>query len=271
MSENGEQKIALLVVDGLSVDQWLVARDALLSQQPTWQFDEHAVFAWIPSITTVSRQTLFAGRAPLYFPGSIGTTDKEGVLWAQYWTDQGFSANEIVYMKGLGEGSLAALNEAVSHPKARIAGLVVDKVDKIMHGMELGTTGMHNQVRQWVGQGYLRELLTLLMDNDFSVYLTSDHGNIEAKGCGRPAEGAIAELRGERCRMYSDKGLRRKVSQSFPGAIEWEPLGLPEDYLALLAPARRAFVEEKKRIVAHGGAALEEVIVPLIHISRRAE
>jgi hypothetical protein len=25
----------------------------------------------------------------------------------------------------------------------------VDKVDKIMHGMEMGMAGMHNQVRQW--------------------------------------------------------------------------------------------------------------------------
>ena len=36
-----------------------------------------------------------------------------------------------MYTKGLGDGSLESISEAISHPKARVAGLVVDKVDKI--------------------------------------------------------------------------------------------------------------------------------------------
>jgi hypothetical protein len=58
----------------------------------------------------------------------------------------------------------------------------VDKVDKIMHGMQMGTAGMHNQVRQWAKRPYLNMLLDLLLDLGFRVYLTSDHGNIEAIG-----------------------------------------------------------------------------------------
>ena len=130
---------------------------ALASRQPGFRFREQAVFAWIPSLTSVSRQAAFAGKAPIFFPNSIQTTDKEPALWAQFWADQGFTPNEVVYIKGLGDGSLENVSEALSHPKARIAGLVVDKVDKIMHGMEMGTAGMHNQVRQWAEQPYLRD------------------------------------------------------------------------------------------------------------------
>jgi len=135
------------------------------------------------------------------FPNSIQTTDKEPALWAQFWADQGFTTNQVVYLKGLGDlsacdaqagGSLESVSEVLSHPKVRIAGLVVDKVDKIMHGMEMGTAGMHNQVCQWAKQPYLNTLLDLLLDRGFRVYLTSDHGNIEAEGCGRPSEGAVA-------------------------------------------------------------------------------
>lgn len=43
----------------------------------------------------------------------------------------------------------------VGHPKRRVVGLVIDQVDRILHGMELGTLGMHNQVRQWTREGYL--------------------------------------------------------------------------------------------------------------------
>ena len=147
----------------------------------------------------------------------------------------------------------------------------MDKIDKIMHGMELGTAGMHNQVRQWVGEQFMAGLIDSLFDNSFEVFLTSDHGNIEAEGYGRPTEGAIADLRGERARIYSDIILRSRVKERFPDAIEWPALGLPEDYLALLAPGRSAFVRKGERIVGHGGVSLEEVVVPMVQIERLAK
>ncbi len=269
VGENRSTKVAMIVVDGLALDQWLIVREALASRQPRFRLREQAVFAWIPSLTSVSRQAAFAGKAPIFFPTSIQTTDKEPALWTQFWADQGLTPNEVVYVKGLGDGSLENLTEVLSHPKARVAGLVVDKVDKIMHGMEMGTAGMHNQVRQWSQQPYLNTLLDLLLDRGFRVYLTSDHGNIEAEGCGRPAEGAVADLRGERVRVYPDPALRAKVKERFSSALEWDPVGLPDDYLALLAPARKAFVHEKQRTVSHGGVSVEELIVPLVQIERR--
>jgi hypothetical protein len=269
MEEDRTAKIALIVVDGLAWDQWLVVREALASKQPGLRFREQSVFAWIPSLTAVSRQATFAGKAPIFFPNSIRTTDKEPALWAQFWADNGLTPNEVVYIKGLGDGGLENCSEAISHPKARVAGLVVDKVDKIMHGMEMGTAGMHNQVRQWAKQPYLNTLLDLLMDRGFRIYLTSDHGNLEAEGCGRPSEGAVADLRGERVRIYPDASLRGKVKERFPAALEWGTVGLPEDYIALLAPARQAFIQEKQRAVSHGGVSVEELIVPLIKIERR--
>ena len=269
--EDRNAKLALIVMDGLAMDQWLVVRTALVLRQPNFRFREESVFAWIPSLTSVSRQAAFAGKAPIFFPNSIWTTDKEPTLWSQFWADQGFTTNEVVYIKGLGDGGLETVSEALSHPMARIVGLVVDKVDRIMHGMEMGTAGMHNQVCQWAKGPYLNTLLNLLLDRGFRVYLTSDHGNVEAVGCGRPAEGAVADLRGERVRVYSDASLRDKVKDRFPAALEWPPVGLPEDYLPLLAPARQAFIQEGQRTVSHGGISVEELIVPLVQIERRGE
>jgi len=111
--------------------------------------------------------------------------------------------------------------------------------------------------------------LNILLDSGFDITLTSDHGNIEAYGCGSPKEGAVAEVRGERVRIFSDELLRKKVKASFPDSIEWPSVGLPDDFLPLIAPDRTAFVGEGARIVTHGGISLEEVIVPLIHIQRR--
>ena len=104
---------------------------------------------------------------------------------------------------------------------------------------------------------------------DFSVYLTSDHGNIEARGCGRPAEGAVADLRGERVRIYPDAILRRKVKERFATAIEWEPIGLPNDYLPLIAGGRHAFVGKERVLSVTVGSPIEEIIVPLVEVERR--
>jgi hypothetical protein len=266
-SRNG--KAALVVVDGLSLDQWIVIRAVLHEQCSRMRIHEEAVFAWVPTITSVSRQAVFAGKPPLYFPSSIQSTDKEAAHWTQFWVDQGLSQYGVAYEKGLGDGSLKAVEEILSHPKVRVVGLIIDKVDKIMHGMELGTAGMHNQVRQWAKQGFMASLLELLLRRDFCIYLTSDHGNIEAKGCGRPAEGAVADVRGERVRVYPDKLLRSQVKERFPAAIEWPPFGLPEDYLPLLAPGCSAFIREGDQIVGHGGISIEELVVPLVQIERR--
>ena len=261
-------KIALLVVDGLSLDQWMVVREALEIRRPNLRWRENAIFAWIPSLTSVSRQAAFAGKPPLFFPNSLQTTNQEQALWTRFWADQGLTPQEVVYARGLGDGSLEPIEELISHPRTRVAGLVVDKVDKIMHGMELGTAGMHNQVRQWAQQPYITELLDLLLGRGFHVFLTSDHGNIEAEGCGCPAEGAVADLRGERVRIYSDQLLRDKVKERFPAALAWEPVGLPDTCLPLIAPPRQAFVRAGERLVSHGGISVEELIVPLIRIER---
>lgn len=267
-SSSRVSKLALVVIDGLAFEQWLTLRDELSETKSKWNFDQGAVFAWIPTITSVSRQALFAGKPPQYFPSSIYSTDKEGRFWQQFWNEHGISSEEVAYQKGIGEpNSLKLVEEMASSPRLKVLGLVVDKVDRIMHGMELGMSGMHNQVKQWTREGFPGSLLDVLLSNGYAVFLTSDHGNVEANGAGRPSEGAIAEIRGERVRIYSEDILRARVASRFPDAISWPSIGLPNDFLPLLAPDRRAFSTQGARTVAHGGATIDEIIVPFIQVS----
>ena len=46
----------------------------------------------------------------------------------------------------MNETKIHVVDEITSDQRIRILGLVVDTVDKIMHGMELGLAGMHNQL-----------------------------------------------------------------------------------------------------------------------------
>ena len=54
-----------------------------------WRFQESTAFAWVPTLTSVTRQSIFAGEPPLYFPDSMETTSKEKTHWLRFWEDQG--------------------------------------------------------------------------------------------------------------------------------------------------------------------------------------
>lgn len=270
MEKEGIRKVALIVVDGLAFDQWLVVRDVFWDHWPQFRFYEDAVFAWVPTLTSVSRQAIFAGKPPLFFSDSLYATDKEPHLWTLFWSDQGLGKGEAAYVKvsGYEKKELEEVQCTISYPKLSVIGIVVRAVDEIMHGVRLGTAGMHNQVRQWAETGYLAGLFRLLLDQRFEIYLTADHGNIEGSGCGVPAEGAVADLRGYRARIYPDHRLREMVRERFPGSAEWAPVGLPDDFLPLLAGGRSAFIPEGQKAVCHGGICIEEVIVPWVRVER---
>jgi len=263
-------RMALVIIDGLSFDQWVVIRETLQHQHPGYKFTATGTFAWIPTLTSVSRQSIFAGKPPMYFPDRIWDTQAEKSLWNQFWSDNGLVEGQIYYRRMTGgHAGLEAVKGELSEPQIRVAGLVIDTVDKIMHGMELGAAGMLNQVRQWTERGDLAKLIQFLFKKDYQVLVASDHGNIEATGCGHPAEGATADLRGERARIYPSEALRTSVKTSFLQSIEWKPIGLPINYYPLLASGRSAFVQSAKHSVCHGGISLEEVIVPFIRIEKR--
>ncbi|MDR2548962.1 MAG: BREX-3 system phosphatase PglZ [Desulfobulbus sp.] len=270
IEDSGNSHTALIVVDGLALDQWVTIRQLLQKQDANLVMRESATFAWIPTLTSVSRQSIFSGKPPLYFPSSINSTNSEEKLWKQFWEGHGLSRLDIAYQRGLGDGDAAGVLDSVIHPgKTKVVGLVVDKVDKIMHGMQLGSAGMHNQIKQWCQGGFLAALVGQLLEYGYEVWLTADHGNTQCDGKGRPSEGVIAETRGERVRVYPTPELRAQVAGAFPFAHEWQPVGLPADYFPLVAGGRDAFVNPGDAIVGHGGVAIEEVIVPLVKFERR--
>ena len=263
-------RVAMLVLDGMAIDQWVTIRNVLQKQDPRLMFRETAVFAWIPTMTPVSRQALFGAKPPMFFPSTIHTTNNDEKVWKQFWEGCGLMRNDVTYNRGLRSGDPNPILESTIHPsKTRVVGLVVDMVDKMAHHSLLGSSGLHNQVTQWAQTGYLHKLISRLLDLGFAVWLTSDHGNMECTGKGKPAEGVIADMRGERVRVYPTNDLRTQAASKFPFSREWASIGLPPDYLPLMAGGRNAFITEGESIVAHGGLAIEEVIVPLVKLERR--
>jgi hypothetical protein len=261
-------KIVLLVLDGLAFDQWLLLRRTLEACDKAWRFQESTAFAWVPTLTSVARQAIFAGEPPLYFPESLTTTSKEKNHWLRFWEDQGAQRGGVELVTNLDGPTDPRLEAVLGNSRVSVLGIVWNKVDEIMHGMQMQTAGMHNQVRLWASQGHLQLLLTRLHAEGFTIYLTADHGNVTATGIGNPREGVLVETRGKRARVYDHPSFRDDAAEKFPETSRWTDEGLPASCHVLLTRNLKAFGDVGEDIVVHGGIALEEVIVPFVMITR---
>ena len=84
---------------------------------------------------------------------------------------------------------------------------------------------MHNQIHNGLSRD-LCETFKLLNSGDFRVYITSDHGNIEAKGMVVPTKGQPRIAR-ERVRIFRSwfKSQKQKVISRFLGMATHWPSG----------------------------------------------
>lgn len=261
-------RVALIILDGLALADWTVIRRVWKARYPHRQWEEHLVLAQIPTLTSVSRQALVSGLRPRDFAESLTSTRHDSRRWRDFWLRHGLDANATPYVR-LRERDAHAPAELTSAHSRAIC--VVDvTVDESAHHATLGARDFYSSLHLWLQEDnrYLEQAIAELLARDFVVVLTSDHGHTGAVGMGRPSEGIVAETRGKRARLYEDRRLAENVRQQFPDTLLWNSDGLlPDDLYALLPRGRKAFVTHGDRVVSHGGATLDEVIVPFVIIT----
>jgi len=273
LAREGRARVALIVADGLALSQSILVKEELLRNGGALIVHDGGTFAWVPTLTSVSRQAIFAGDLPIRFASSIGTTAKEETHWKNFWEAHGAKNAEVAYVKEKagepGDAFRQRVQEAIDHPKCRILGVVVTATDGMLHGLD-DEGALHAQTRHWLETQHLRRMVEILLGAGFFVYLTADHGNTQSTAMGRPNVGVLAESKGERAYIFPNDKTRQEVHEAFPETIVWpEEIGLPSGYLALIAKGNAAFGTKGARTVAHGGISLEEVIVPFFRIERK--
>jgi len=256
------KKLALIVIDGMSLLQWLRVSDWIKD----FSFEQYAAYAMIPTITAVSRQAIFSGMLPMDLP-SLASNSAESTLWERAWLDRGFKEREISHINKPDNQLIGEVERSIGKGQP-VIGIVIRELDEKAHGENIGMKALLAATETWAKESCFLDLCKLLFREGYEVVITSDHGNVEAYGMGNPSEGLIAETRGERVRIYKDRLLRGKIHLEYPHSIEWVPAGLPKDYFPLVARGRWAFTTANSVVISHGGLTLEEVIVPLIRLRK---
>jgi len=265
-------RVALLVLDGMALADWTLIGPAWRAHHPDWRFEEYLLLAQVPTITAVSRQALVSGLRPADLAATLGTTRAESKHWAAFWAREGLPADACPHVH------LALERDEpppeVDSARTRALCLIVNKIDDMVHDATLGTTDFQASLHVWL-EGYGRKVEAViagLLARGFTVYLASDHGHVEARGFGQPSEGLTVDTRGRRARIYSDRHAAANVQQGFSQTLTWSEDGLlPDDLWVLMPRGRNAFATFNEIVVTHGGATLDEVVVPLVTITQTSE
>jgi hypothetical protein len=266
------KKIALLVLDGLSLAQWKVVRRELEHAMMDLLISDDACFTLVPSVTNVCRQAIYAGELPVFFESTIGRTDVDEKRWKAFWDSSCGRPVKCAHHNVEGRDTDLDVLLASLEGGNRAVGITIRMPDEIVHGATMGWRGIMAQLKLWTQSSFLTTLIQATVDSGFELFLTSDHGNIEAIGDGSVSQGVLADRKGERVRVYGDETILNHTASGLGDrAFRWEGKFLPGRCLPLIHRGRGAFVQKGQPLVCHGGASLDELVIPFIEISRTAK
>lgn len=248
------KKKALLVIDGMNYWQWNLLGEAL--KKRGLNCSASASLAFIPTITAWSRQAIFKGDKP----DLAQNNSTEGKLFESFWMKQGVPAYQVHYQKfSVNEPLLVnRISDDVT-----MLGLVCNDLDEVMHGSVLGNNQLMASTEQWIEKSRIVEIVDELRTRGFQIYITADHGNIEATGLKnltlKEKVGSLS--RSKRHLHFTNDILLGSFREQNSGLT----LGLKG--LSVYLRHQEAFTSENVQVITHGGSHFWEVIVPFISIN----
>jgi hypothetical protein len=261
-----QQPVLLLVLDGMSVAVFRQLMQGILRQDWTEIVREDdplpkPVLATLPSVTAISRRSLFLGKLN---PSTNGTEQGE------------FQKNDLLF-KGSGgqvrpqlfrmgdltdedQGGIAnQVRQAISDKKCRVVSVVLNAIDDHLDsGKQIDFSWEVNRIRG------LKDILRQASEAGRLVMITSDHGHILDTGTKMLT--SPKDERGDRFRLSTDAVVEGELE--FEGSRINQATGRNRITLAWSDKIR--YGKDKRGY--HGGANPQEMVVPFAIISdARAE
>ncbi len=247
------EKIAMVCFDGMGWAEWRVIREYLdghglrLVDQPQ--------LALIPSITSISRAALFSGQ---YYAGFKPKKIPDDKAFTDFWRERGFSSAFFRSGQFSFKEKLTGYN--------RIA-LLFNFVDEISHGMlvsEISSSKnrFFQSLHSYCQSEEIYRQFNLLKEEGFKIFICSDHGSVVARGNDRKIDKFLIDSGSKRGTIVqntilSDTLLGGEIMYSIPGV---------RDVSVVMAGQRTMYGSSTKSEITHGGATLEELVVPFAEV-----
>lgn len=291
---NNGEKVFLIVLDNFRYDQWIV-----LSQEigDLFDIDEDLYFSILPTATQYSRNAIFSG----LMPNKIAELFPD--LWVSEEDDNGKNLNESSLIqtqldryRNHHSFSYNKINDSADAEKFlhQFHGLerndlnvvVFNFIDMLSHARteskmmrELANTesAYRSITLSWFKHSVMNELFKVLSNSDYKIVVTTDHGSILVN---KPIK-----IIGEK---NTNKNLRYKLGKN----LSYDPKDVftIQDPLKAQLPAPNLstkyvfglggtffaypnnynyYVSYYKDTFQHGGISMEEMIIPIITLTKR--
>ncbi len=286
----GGGRAALIVIDCLRMDQWLVFAPLLARD---FRVTTEAACSILPTATPYSRNAIFSGLYPREiasrFPdfwqeAQIDETGKnrfERELLARLLARHGVAEQRIQYAKIASRPDAEELGRRMgSMADCDLVALVFTFVDTVTHGrgrdailaeFAHDAAGLRAHLGTWFERSVLREAIREMGRQKRTVIVTTDHGNVQVRRparvrADRHASSGVRFKFGKALRAESDQALLVEDPRAFglpAGGLLKTYLFAREDYFLIYPTNQHSYERLLRESFQHGGISLEEMVVPL--------
>ncbi len=249
---DNNEKMALVCFDCMGYAEWYLLKDFFRKQN--WEFEDTAVFTLLPSLTSISRSAIFQGNREVYdlkYPGR----NTEAKAFAEF-----FKNKETKYFTEDDEITPDTLlgYEYIS--------VLYNFFDELSHSAQFPPNNESKELYFKSVLAYLEKSNVIqdfqtLIENDFQIYICSDHGSVVAKGNGRKIEKYLSDDFAKRA-VIVNKGNEELINER---KIE---IPFVEDKILILTEGRTMFANKNQIEINHGGTTVEEMVVPYIKLKK---
>ncbi|EKD55685.1 MAG: hypothetical protein ACD_59C00074G0002 [uncultured bacterium] len=253
-------KIALICIDCMGIYEWNAISNYLLDKLKC-QFKFNAVQAIIPTITSYSRQSLFSGLKPSEFKGF----SEEKAFREHLKNNWLKNTDEIDKVKLFIN---ANVNNYRNWQAYDYIGLVFNFLDDMIHSITFKGQNKGLVIKNL--ENILTELkfeniISGLLEKNYKVYLSSDHGSVICHGNGFNADKYLVDSKAKRALIYSDYSLAKEFALKAKANLftNEDILG---SKIVVIPENREMFGNINDLIISHGGTHIEEVILPFVEV-----
>ena len=254
---DGEKKL-LLCFDGMGFQEWYCIR-AYLSEQGINNFKEDAIYAMLPTVTSISRGALFNGdknteHHKLDEKGFVDTVSR----WDNY------SEKDVKLFLN------ADLKWHEYYHDYKCLGIVVNIVDDTAHDADNSNCSkglMQSILNIKLKETEITKMFHNFIESGYKIFITSDHGTIWCKGNDQKIEKYLVDKRSKRALVYPEDILAREYYRKMKTKLYlYRDYGILREKSIIFPKGRDMFDKKESTAISHGGIHIEEVIVPFIEV-----
>ena len=290
------EKTVFVVIDGLRLDQWLLFEQKLTS---FFRIERDLCYSILPTATPYARNAIFSGLFPddlmKVYPdvfersadeNSANRYEKEALTNLLVRNGVRFNT-DIFYTKIFNEKDAGELEKRIQQIiDAPLSAIVFNFVDILAHSrsdlqilkeIAPNESAFRSLTLSWFEHSKMFSFFKLLAEKDISVIVTSDHGSIRGMHplkivTDKESTHSLRYKFGRNLKTNEKYAIRLKDPAEYRlprFTLNTECVITLQDYFFVYQQNYNKFVNIYRDCFQHGGVSLEEVIVPIVKLSKK--